>query len=226
MVLVWILAALVLLILALAYISIARSAMPLEPALAPGDLGEVRDPEYFALQEQCFKENGFEKAGDFFWHAGLSSIGMRIFRATTGEAYGWAYEEALAGTTTARHSVSILSEFTDGTMLDTTSTSQASLLDPPWFHRETGPPDTELLLRRHGERRARFIAEGRAAVLFGLEDLPEAIRRNERRLSEHQVEKGRMKIVRGKLYFTTSGALRALARWVARMLGSPFRRQS
>ena len=225
MVLVWILAALVLLILALAYISIARSAMPLEPALTPGDLDEVRDPEYFALQEQCFRENGYEKGGDFFWHAGLSSVGMRIFRETNGEAYGWAYEEAMAGAATTRHSVSILTEFTDGTMLDTTSTGQASLVDPPWFHRETGPPDTELLLRRHGERRARLVAEGRSIVVLGQENLLEVIRRNERRLSEYQVEKGRMKLAHGKLYFTTAGNLGVLARWTGRMLGSPFRRK-
>ncbi len=225
MVLVWILAALVLLVLVLVYISVARTAMPLEPALIPGDLGEARDPEYFALQEQCFKENGYERAGDFFWHAGLSSIAMRAFRETTGEAYGWAYEEALAGSEAARHSVSILTEFTDGSILDTTSTGQPSLLDPPWFHRETGPADTELLLRRHQERRAAFVNEGRTVLPTGREELLETIRRNERRLGEYQVEKGRMKLVRGTLYFSVAGTVWVLGRWIARALGSPFRRR-
>ncbi len=34
-----------------------------------------------------------------------------------------------------------------------------------------------------------------------------------------------MKLIRGKLYFTTAGALRVLAQWAGRMLGSPFRRK-
>jgi len=224
MVVVWILGALVLVFIVLSYLSVARVAIPLEPALVPGDIGEARDPEFFALEEQIFLEHSYHKTGDFFWHQGLTSIAMRIFRGPRGEAYGWAIEEAMAGVDYARHSVSVLTGFADGTLLDTTSMGETSLIKPPWFLREAAVPDTELLLRRHAERRAGLLGQGKEIVPAPEdENLLVAIRHNERRLSEYQVETGRMRLDGDKLRYTPSGAILVLLRGLARTVSGPFR---
>ncbi|MCL6613744.1 MAG: hypothetical protein K6U03_03855 [Firmicutes bacterium] len=124
----------------------------------------------------------------------------------------------MAGVEAPRRSVSVLSLFADGTVLDTTSAGQGSLVDPPWFLRAVVSEDTGTILRRHRERREDLLRAGKELVCVREEDLLETIRRQEGRLGEYQVEKGRMRLVDGRLRFTPAGALRVLVR----ALGRPF----
>ena len=224
MVIVWVLLALLGGLAFLAYFSILRLRMPLEPALSPGDLSAARDPEYFERRQEVFAMHGYRPAGDFFWHEGLTSVAMRIFLAEDGHSYAWAIEQAMAGVDRPRHSVSVMSVFPDGTVLDTTSAEQGSLLDPPWFLRAVVAEDTGAILRRHRERREEMLRAGKELVRVREEDLPETIRRQERRLGEYQVEKGRMRLADGKLRFTPAGALRVFLRALGRLFMRSGRR--
>lgn len=210
--------------LALTVVSVMRMAIPLEPALTPGDLGEARDPDYFDLQEQVFRANGYEPAGDFLWHDGMTTTAMRVFWEMSGQSYGWAVEESTAGIEGARRSVSVLTEFLDGTLLDTTSSGPTRLALPPWFARETVPGDTGLLLRRHRERRDGLVRRGGEVRMVPREDLRSTIGRNERRIGEYQAESGRMRLVDGKLRFRPATAARLVAGGVFRFLTGPLRR--
>lgn len=223
MVIIWVLLALLGGLAFLAYFSILRLRMPLVPALSPGDLSAARDPDYFERQKEVFAAHGYRPVGDFFWHEGLTSVAMRIFLAEDGHSYAWAIEQAMAGVDRPRHSVSVMSVFPDGTVLDTTSAEQGSLLDPPWFLREKTAHDTEFILRRHRERRQEMLERGKEPVRIEEEDLLETIRRQERRLGEYQVEKGRMKVVDGKLCFTPRGAFRVLWQAFGRSLSRSAR---
>ncbi|MGQ9778681.1 MAG: hypothetical protein ACUVRM_02220 [Bacillota bacterium] len=223
MVILWVLLALLGGLAFLAYFSIRRLRMPLEPALSPGDLSAARDPEYFERRQEVFATHGYRPAGDFFWHEGLTSVAMRVFLAEDGRSYGWVLEQAMAGVDRPRHSVSVLSVFPDGTVLDTTSAEQGSLIDPPWFLREKATDDALFILRRHREREEEMRAQGKEPLQIEEKDLLAMIRNQERRLGEYQVEKGRMKIVDGKLCFTPRGAFRVLWQALGRSLPRPAR---
>lgn len=220
----WLILAAVAVWAAFSILALVRAKTPMEPALTPGDLGAARDPEFFDLQRQIMSEHGCMPAGDFVWHEGLVTICMRLFVEKTGKSYGWAVEEALAGRDGARRAVSVLTEFTDGTLLDTTSGGSTSLAIPGWFLREAVAPDTELLLRRHAERVAAAVAAGKEIKPAAQASLIDTVRRNERRLSEYQVEAGRMRLVDGYLHLKISSAVGALLRGLGRILIGPFRR--
>ena len=223
MVALWVILGLFLMFLLVVISMVARHTMPLEPALTPGDLSEARDPDYLNLQEQSFRENGFRLIGDFVWRDGLSTVVMRVFLEESAQAYGWVVEESVAGLEEYKHSVSALTEFSDGTLLDTTSAGPTGLAMPPWFRREAVAPDTALLLRRHRERRAAVVGEGLEPVTLHEEDLFETIRRNERRIGEYQVETGRMRLVRGRLRFSAASVIALFIRGIGRILSTPFR---
>lgn len=204
--------------------SVARVTIPLEPAMTPGDLGEARDPEHFSLQEQAFREDGFVPAGDYLWHDGMTTTAMRVFWEGSGRAYGWAVEESTAGVEAARRSVSVLTEYVDGTLLDTTSSGPTQLALPAWFRRETVPGDTALLLRRHRERQAELARQGGEIRSVSREDLQATIIRNERRIGEYQAEIGRMRLVAGKLRYRPAAVARMVGGGILRMLSGPWRR--
>lgn len=225
MVLLWILLALVAASVVLIVLSIARHSMPLVPALTPGEISEARDPEFFALQAQSFCENGYRHAGDFAWHDGLSTTVMRLFLEASHESYGWAVEEAVAGMEGAKRSVSVLTEFTDGTLLDTTSAGPTNLAIPPWFLREAVTPGTELLLRRHRVRRFDMAGHELEVRPVAETELLEVVCRNERRLGEYQVLKGRMRLVGGKLRFSPGSVARLVFLGFGRLLSKPFSRE-
>lgn len=214
---------LIVLYLAFSAISLARISMPLEPALTPGEVAEARDPEFFALQEQSFAESGYRAAGDFCWHEGLNTTVMRVFREISGESYGWAMEESIAGMQGARRSVSVLTEFADGTLLDTTSRGPTALAIAPWFLRESVPLDTPSLLRRHRERKEQAVREGKQIAAVPADRLLATIRRNERRLGEYQVETGRMRLVGDRLRFSPRSVARLMFRSLFQMVAKPFR---
>ncbi|NLG83069.1 MAG: hypothetical protein GX493_00355 [Firmicutes bacterium] len=218
MVIIWLLLILLLGLFLLAFTAILRMRMPLEPNLSPGDLSEARDPEYFVHQEEIFREHGYRPVGDFFWHEGLTSVAMRVFLAEDGRGYGWVLEQALAGDDHPRYGVSVMSLFPDGTVLDTTSATQGTLIDPPWFRREKVAGDTRSLLRRHRERQEEMHLRGKEPLAIEEKELLATIRRQERRLGEYQVEKGRMKIVDGKLAYTSRGAFHLLWKVLGRLL--------
>ena len=202
--------------------SLLRFSLPLEPALTPGEIGQARDPEFFALQEQSFREGGFQAAGDFAWHDGLSGTVMRIFREISGESYGWAVEESVAGVAEAQRSVSVLTEFADGTLLDTTSRGETGLAAPSWFQRESMPLDTPILLRRHQERKAEAVRGGKRIVPVEESRLLEVVRRNERRLGEYQVEIGRMRLFQDRLRYSRRSAFWMAFKGLCQVLIRPF----
>ncbi|MGE5551552.1 MAG: hypothetical protein ACM3ZC_13655 [Bacteroidota bacterium] len=226
MILLWILIALVLGWVVAVVISITRFSMPLVPALTPGDVSGARDPGFFDLQAQAFRENGYRHVGDFAWHDGLSTTIMRIFQEATRESYGWAVEESVAGLDGAKQSVSVLTEFTDGSLLDTTSAGPTKLAMPPWFLREAVAPDTELLLKRHRERLHALVGQGMEIRIPDEGELLDMVRRNERRLGEYQVQQGLMRLDRGRLRFSARSVARVVLVGFGHFLSGPFRRKA
>lgn len=217
--------ALVVIYFILNVMTLRRITIPLEPPMIPGELTEARDPAYFERQTRTFAESGFEPAGDYLWHHRLTTTAMRVFIARDRSAFGWAYEDAMAGTAEAMRAVSVLSVFADGTVISTTSTRR-STLDPPWLHREIAAAGTDALLRRHRERLAELAAEGRKAVPVRRETLVETIKRIERGLGEYQVRTGRYRLAGGDcLQYSLWGIVWVIGKGLAQIATGPFRRR-
>lgn len=221
----WILAIVLVLIFILVFLTIKRMRVPLAPEMTPGDLGESRKPEYFAQQQEIFEAGGFQPAGDFIWHEGLSTMGMRCFFKSDGCVYAWAVEKWLAGSNGVECNVTALTQFEDGTLLDTTTKVEGGFVSPPWFLRETAASDAELLLRRHQERVQALTASGKEIKKVEREALYETITHHERRISEYQIDIGRMRRAGDKLAYGTGRALLMACIAFGQILGQPFRRR-
>ena len=224
-VLLWILAILVVLIFFMLFVTFKRMRVPMAPEMTPGDLGESRKPEYFTQQQESFLVAGFIPGGDFVWHEGLSTMGMRCFLRNDGDVYAWAVEKWLAGSNGVECNVTALTQFKDGALLDTTTKAKGGYVSPPWFLRETAVLDTELLLRRHQERIQEQTAQGKEINKVDTGTLLETITHHERRISQYQIDIGRMRGVGDKLAYGTGRALLMAFTAFGQLLSQPFRRR-